>query len=84
MTLKLFNMKKCEKYNMKQAFAEKHDFDFSVSYVHTSVVAGRRVTVLKPVNAFALFGITVVEAQKIAKSINVLPQYICTITLITD
>ena len=52
--------------------------------MHTSVVAGRRVTVLKPVNAFALFGITIFEAQKIAKSINVLPQYICTITLITD
>ena len=77
-------MKKCEKYNMKKAFEEKHDWDFTISLVSSSVFAGRRVTILKPVNAFALFGITVVEAQKIAKSINVLPQYICTITLITD
>lgn len=77
-------MKKSEKYNMKKAFEEKRDFDFTVSYVLTSVVAGRRVTVLKPVNSFALFGITVREARNIVRSINVLPQYICTITLITD
>ena len=38
----MFNMKKCEKYNMKQAFEEKRDFDFTVSYVLTSVVAGRK------------------------------------------
>lgn len=80
----MFNMKKCEKYNMKQAFEEKRDFDFTVSYVLTSVVAGRRITTMYPVNTFSLFGITILEARKIAKSINVLPQYICTITLITD
>ena len=77
-------MKKCEKYNMKKAFEGKHDFDFTVSYVLTSVVAGRRITTMYPVNTFSLFGITILEARKIAKSINVLPQYICTITLITD
>lgn len=80
----MFNMKKIEKYNMKKAFEEKHDFDFTVSYVLTSVVAGRRITTLYSVNTFSLFGITVREARNIAKSINVLSQYICTTTLITD
>lgn len=77
-------MKKCEKYNMKQAFESKHDWDFTISLVSSSVCAGRRVTVLHPVSTFSLFGISVIEASKISKSISVLPQYICTTTLITD
>ena len=76
-------MKKCEKYNMKKAFEEKHDWDFTISFVSSSVFAGRRVTVLHPVSTFSLFGISVIEASKISKSISV-PQYICTTTLITD
>lgn len=43
-------MKKCEKYNMKKAFEEKHDWDFTISFVSSSVFAGRRVTVLHPVS----------------------------------
>ena len=80
----MFNMKKCEKYNMKQAFEEEHDFDFDVNAVFVSCITGRRVTKFTNVGRFSVFGITISEARRIAKSINVLPQYICTITLITD
>lgn len=59
----MFNMKKCEKYNMKKAFEEKRDF---------------------PVHRFTLFAITVLEASKITRSISVLPQYVCTMSLVTE
>lgn len=77
-------MKRCEKYNMKKAFEEKCDFDFCISMVLTLVENGSRITKVVPVHHFTLFAVTVCEAQKIAKSICVLPQYICTITLIKE
>lgn len=80
----MFNMKKCEKYNLKEAFEEKHDWDFSICYVSTSVCAGRRITVLHPISTFSLFGISVLEARKIAKSIDTLSQYVCIIDKIID
>lgn len=39
---------------------------------------------LIPVHRFTLFAVTVIEARKITKSINVLPQYICTLTKIDE
>ena len=58
-------MKKCEKYNMKKAFEEKRDFDFTIYMViHSSFVS--RSTKLIPVYRFTLFAITVLEASKIA------------------
>lgn len=76
-------MKKCEKYNMKKAFEEKRDFDFTIYMViHSSFVS--RFTKLIPVHRFTLFAITVLEASKITKSISVLPQYVCTMSLITE
>ena len=78
----MFNMKKCEYYNMKTEF-EKH-FDFTVSYVRVVLSNGNRVTKLIPVNQFSLFGITVVQARSIVRSFNLLPNYICTTSLISD
>lgn len=80
----MFNMKKCEKYNMKQAFEEKRDFDFTVNRVHPRVINGVRQTVFLPAGSFSLFGITVLEAQAISRKISSTSDYICTITLITD
>lgn len=77
-------MKKSEKYNMKKAFEENHDFDFCISMVFTTVQNGVRIKKIVPVHRFTLFAVRVSEARKIANSINVLPQYICTTTLITD
>lgn len=76
-------MKKCEKCNMKKAFEEKHDFDFTIYMViHPSFVS--RSTKLVPVYRFTLFALTVLEASKITRSISVLPQYVCTTSLITE
>ncbi|MFR8657661.1 MAG: hypothetical protein ACLVE2_15680 [Bacteroides caccae] len=77
-------MKKCEKYNMKTEFEKLRDFDFTVSYVRVFLSNGNRVTKLIPVNQFSLFGITVVQARNIVRSFNLLPNYICTISLISD
>lgn len=79
----MFNMKTCEKYNMKKAFEEKRDFDFTIYMViHPSFVS--RSTKLVPVHRFTLFSLTVLEASKIAKTISVLPQYVCTMSLATE
>lgn len=68
---------------MKKAFEENCDFDFTIYMViHPSFVS--RFTKLVPVHRFTLFALTVLEAQKITKSISVLPQYICTMSLITE
>lgn len=61
----MFNMKKCEYYNMKTEFEKLRDFDFTVSYVRVVLSNGNRVTKLIPVNQFSLFGITVVQARSI-------------------
>lgn len=53
----MFNMKKCEYYNMKTEFEKLRDFDFTVSYVRVVLSNGNRVTKLIPVNQFSLFGI---------------------------
>ena len=42
------------------------------------------VTKLIPVSQFSLFGITVSEAQKIARSFNTLVDHVCMITLIEE
>lgn len=79
----MFNMKTCEKYNMKKAFEEKRDFDFTIYMViHPSFVS--RSTKLVPVHRFTLFALTVLEASKITRSISVLPQYVCTMSLVTE
>lgn len=75
----MFNMKNCKnpRYNMKVAFEEKHDWTFHLYKCSSRVENYRRITVLTEVDTFSLFGLTVIEARKIAKSINVLPHYIC-------
>lgn len=75
---------KVEKYNMKTEFEKLRDFDFTVSYVRVVRSNGNRVTKLIPVNQFSLFGITVVQARSIVRSFNLLPNYICTTSLISD
>ena len=80
----MFNMKKCEYYNMKTEFEKLRDFDFTVSYVRVVLSNGNRVTKLIPVSQFSLFGITVVQARSIVRSFNLLPNYICTTSLISD
>ena len=82
-------MKVCEKYNMKKAFEAKSDWDFTIFMVMNYEVIDGRVYRLKtprliPVHRFTLFAVTVIEASKIKKSINVLPQYICTIDKISE
>ena len=80
----MFIMKSREKYNMKTEFEKLRDFDFTVSYIRVFLSNGNRVTKLIPVNQFSLFGITVVQARNIVRSFNLLPNYICTISLISD
>lgn len=75
---------KVEKFNMKMEFERLRDFDFTVSYVRVFRSNGNRVTKLIPVNQFSLFGITVVQARSIVRSFNLLPNYICTTSLIID
>lgn len=77
-------MKICKKYNMKEAFEAKCDWDFTINLVRVTREYGVRITYLVPVHRFTLFGVTVIEARKITKSINVLPQYICTLTKIDE
>ena len=77
-------MKVREKYNMKKAFETKSDWDFTINLVRVTREYGVRITHLIPVHRFTLFGVTVIEARKITKSINVLPQYICTLTKIDE
>nr|DAQ40383.1 MAG TPA: hypothetical protein [Microviridae sp.] len=82
-------MKVCEKYNMKKAFEAKSDWDFTIFMVMNYEIIDGRVYRLKtprliPVHRFTLFAVTVIEASKIKKSINVLPQYICTIDKISE
>ena len=71
----MFNMKKCEKYNMKTEFEKLRDFDFMVFYVRVFLSNG---------NQFSLFGITVVQARNIVRSFNLLSHYVCTTSLISD
>lgn len=80
----MFNMKKCEKYNIKTEFEKLRDFDFMVFYVRVFLSNGNRVTKLIPVNQFSLFGITVVQARNIVRSFNLLSHYVCTTSLISD
>jgi len=80
-------MKVREKYNMKKAFETKSDWDFTIFMVMKYDTIEGRVCRLKsprliPVHRFTLFAVTVIEACKIAKSINVLPHYICSYTKI--
>ena len=70
----MFNMKKCEKYNMKTEFEKLRDFDFMVFYVRVFLSNGQ----------FSLFGITVVQARNIVRSFNLLSHYVCTTSLISD
>lgn len=82
-------MKVREKYNMKKAFEIKSDWDFTIFMVMKYDTIDGRVYRLKspkliPVHRFTLFAVTVIEAGKIAKSINVLPHYICSYTKIDD
>ena len=69
---------------MKEAFEAKCDWDFTTNFVRVIRRNGGRITCLIPVHRFTLFGVTVIEARKITKSINVLPQYICTLTKIDE
>lgn len=74
---------------MKKAFEEKRDFDFTIYMVMNYETIDGRVYRLKksrliPAHHFTLFALTVVEAHKIAKSISVLPHYVCTMSLITE
>lgn len=82
-------MKVREKYNMKKALEAKSDWDFTIFMVMRYETIDGCVYRLKtprliPVHRFTLFAVTVVEARKITKSINVLPQYICTLTKIDE
>ena len=67
-----------------ERFNQKSDFDFTVSRVIVIRVAYSCVTKLIPVFQFSLFGITVSEAQKIARSFNTLADHVCMITLIEE
>lgn len=73
-----------KKQKWTERFNQKNDFDFTVSRVVVSRVNCTRVTKLIPVTQFSLFGITVTEAQKIARSFNVLSDHVCMITLIEE
>lgn len=67
-----------------ERFNQKNDFDFTVSRVIVTRVAYARVTKLIPITKFSLFGITVTEAMKIARSFNTLADHVCMITLIEE
>lgn len=82
-------MKVREKYNIKKAFEAECDWDFTIFMVmHYETIDGciyrLKTPRLIPVHRFTLFAVTVIEASKIKKSINVLPQYICTLTKIDE
>lgn len=73
-----------KKQKWTERFNQNHDFDFTVSRVIVTRVAYARVTKLIPVTRFSLFGITVSEAQKIARSFNVLSDHVCMLSLIEE
>ncbi len=82
-------MKVREKYNMKKALEVKSNWDFTIFMVMRYETIDGCIYRLKtprliPVHRFTLFAVTVIEARKITKSINVLPQYICTLTKIDE
>ena len=82
-------MKVREKYNIKKAFEVKCDWDFTIFMVmRYETIDGctyrLKTPRLIPVHRFTLFAVTVIEASKIKKSINVLPQYVCTLTKIDE
>lgn len=82
-------MKVREKYNMKKALEVKSNWDFTIFVVMRYETIDGCIYRLKtprliPVHRFTLFAVTVIEARKITKSINVLPQYICTLTKIDE
>ena len=82
-------MKVREKYNIKKAFEAKCDWDFTIFMVMRYETIDGCIYRLKtprliPVHRFTLFAVTDIEASKIKKSINVLPQYICTLTKINE
>ena len=82
-------MKVREKYNIKKAFEAKCDWDFTIFMVmRYETIDGctyrLKTPRLIPVHRFTLFAVTVIEASKIKKSINVLPQYVCTLTKIDE
>lgn len=82
-------MKVREKYNMKKALEAKSDWDFTIFMVMRYEIIDGCVYRLKtprliPVHRFTLFAVTVIEASRIKKSINVLPQYVCTINKIDE
>ena len=67
-----------------ERFNQKNDFDFTVSRVIVTRVAYTRVAKLIPITKFSLFGITVTEDMKIARSFNTLVDHVCMITLIEE
>ena len=82
-------MKVREKYNIKKAFEAKCDWDFTIFMVmRYETIDGctyrLKTPRLIPVHRFTLFAVTVIEASKIKKSINILPQYVCTLTKIDE
>ena len=82
-------MKVREKYNITKAFEAKCDWDFTIFMVmRYETIDGctyrLKTPRLIPVHRFTLFAVTVIEASKIKKSINVLPQYVCTLTKIDE
>lgn len=82
-------MKVREKYNMKKALEVKSNWDFTIFMVMRYETIDGCIYRLKtprliPVHRFTLFAVTVIEARKITESINVLPQYICTLTKIDE
>ena len=74
---------------MKKALEAKSDWDFIIFMVMRYETKDGCVYRLKtprliPVHRFTLFAVTVIEASRIKKSINVLPQYVCTINKIDE
>lgn len=78
----MFNMKECKKYNMKEAFEEKRDFDFTIYLVRPRRVDGIKQLVTVPVNSFTMFGISVIEARRIVKVLSSTSAYICSVKVI--
>ena len=82
-------MKVREKYNMKKALEAKSDWDFTIFMsMRYEIIDGCVYRLKTPrlisVHRFTLFAVTVIEASRIKKSINVLPHYICTINKIDE
>lgn len=78
----MFNMKVSKKLlNLRQAFEEKRDFDFSIYYVKPDYHCGFGPSRCIKVNSFTLFGITVTHARKIANQISMSDSYVCSVSL---